>query len=116
MNTDERNMNMRQMIDKFNKTVKDIDSLKFIIDAVKRQPELEKKEWTANDNTIIRLILPAIPASILPLPYPNVLFTASSFDASVASVPQWMFMYSVLLEMRESQIEVRLSYSAFALL
>lgn len=53
MNTDERNMNMRQMIDKFNKTVKDIDSLKFIIDAVKRQPELEKKEWTANDNNVV---------------------------------------------------------------
>lgn len=53
MNIDERNMNMRQMIDKFNKTVKDIDSLKFIIDAVKRQPELEKKEWTANDSNVV---------------------------------------------------------------
>ena len=53
MNIDERNMTMRQMIDKLNKTVKDIDSLKFIIDAVKRQPELEKKEWTANDSNVV---------------------------------------------------------------
>jgi hypothetical protein len=53
MNTGERNMTMRQMIDKFNEAVENIDSLKFIIDAVKRQPELEKKEWTANDSNVV---------------------------------------------------------------
>lgn len=53
MNTGERNMTMRQLIDKFNDAVENIDSLKFIIDAVKRQPELEKKEWTANDSNVV---------------------------------------------------------------
>ena len=48
-----RNMTMLQLFEQFNEAISQIDKLKFIIDAMKRAPDLESVSYTANDENVL---------------------------------------------------------------
>ena len=48
-----RNMTMLQLFEQFNEATTQIDKLKFIIDAMKRAPDLESVSYVANDDNVL---------------------------------------------------------------